>query len=312
MVRLCEGKLQHDEGSAGIGHPLGTLKYLLLASYQGVLAVFAHLKRRESWLGVFSYVLIIFSTFSISGVELSVAALYLLAIYHRLRSSPATHLPVWVISPFLAWVAVLFTSAVANPNILENLEQLRHHYRILLPFALLVALQFADLNRLLKVYLAFVALIALYALIQMYLGVDLFRPEGAKPIYPIIRGRLDEQIYRARGHFAGPGYLGNLMMMAGLLFLSLAIGNQHRTRYMWLAGSLIAAMGLIASFGRGAWIGACLGLVVLAFRAPRRWRFVTVTLVIAGLVLIFQSAQRGWLNPSGSAGVGYVVVASHM
>lgn len=263
----------------------------------------------EKWLGLFAYFLFIFSTFSISGVELSVTILYVLVIFHCLRNPPKEIPPRWIIAPFLLWIAVLIASALANPNVPDNLIALRHHYRILVPFALLLALRFTDLEKLLKVFLVFTGLIAVYGIFQMYSGVDIFRPEGNTPISPVFGGRFDETIFRARGNFSSPGYFGSLMMMAGLLFLSQALGTRKKIQYFWIAGAVLAAGGLIASFSRGAWLGVCVGLVILAAKLPGKYRIVVLTVMISSQALLFVSVNKGWLNNSGNILAGQAIIS---
>ena len=267
------------------------------------LRVMSHLDpllRRESWLAVFAYFLFAFSVITISGVELAVTVLYLLVIYHRLRSYPKEWLPAWIVAPFLLWVAVLVLSALINPHPLSNLGALRHQYRIFLPFLLLPALAQVNLERLLKVYLTCGGLMAVYGVAQVYSAVDLYRPPGGHPFAPIFTEPTSQQIYRARGNFAGPGSFANHMMMISLLFISLFISAKGRGRYWWGLGMAMALMGLVASFGRSAWIGAFMGLLVLSLRLPRRWSvtLITASLIVLGVVVLL--IETGWLARNAS------------
>ncbi|MCZ6558469.1 MAG: O-antigen ligase family protein [SAR324 cluster bacterium] len=266
------------------------------------------LLKREFWFTGFTYFLFVFSLFSITGVEFAVIALYLLAAYHRLRSKPEEYLPRWIVVPFLLWVAALFLSALTNPDPLSNLATLRHQYRILLPFVLLPALAQVNLERLLKVYLIVAAVMAVYGVSQSIFAFDLYRSPGDHQFAPIFPGFPDMQIYRARGNFAGPGSFANHMMMVGLLCISIFFSVRGKTRHWWALGAAITAMGLLASFGRSAWIGMFVGLLVLSLRLPRRW---AVTVVVTGCVLLGATAmliESGWLARHSSGNVQSAVI----
>ena len=253
------------------------------------------LRKRETWLGILAYSLFIFSTLSITGIELSVWALYLLVIYHRIRQRPGQTLPAWIVAPFLLWVAVLVLSALANSDPLGNLSYLRHQYRIFLPFMLLPALAQVSLERLLKVYLVFAGAIALYGISQTILAVDVYRTSGEHPFSGLFPEPVVRQVYRARGNFAGPGSFANHMMMMGLLFVSLLFSSRGRARYWWGAGTVLTGMGLIASFGRSAWIGALVGLLVLALRLPRRWSVTVITVAVVLFGVAVALVESGWV-----------------
>ncbi|MCZ6730554.1 MAG: hypothetical protein O7C61_12680, partial [SAR324 cluster bacterium] len=109
----------------------------------------SHYTSKESWLRYFTYSLFAFSLISITGVELSVTGLFLLAIYARIQDRYSARIPLRIVAPFAAWILVAFLSSLANPDWLGNLFTLRHQYRIFLPLALLVSLNNVNLRRLL-------------------------------------------------------------------------------------------------------------------------------------------------------------------
>ena len=256
----------------------------------------ARLGKRETWLGVFTYSLFIFSTFTLTGVEISVILLYLVVIYHRTRSAPDMYLPFWVVAPFLIWLGVAVLSALVNPDSLSNLEELRHQYRIFLPLALLASLKHVDVTRLLKVYLVFVCLMAVYGIMQSFWGVDWFRLQRNLAYLPFYFTPENTAIYRARGNFNGPNAYGDLMMVAGIMFLSLMFCQRSYSRYFWGAGAFMAVTGLVLSLGRSAWIGFFVGLLVMALRLPRRWAISLIATGVGVLLLAIALLASGWVE----------------
>ncbi|MCZ6533023.1 MAG: O-antigen ligase family protein [SAR324 cluster bacterium] len=251
---------------------------------------------REFWITFFTYLLFAASTFTVSGVELSVMFLYLLTAYHFLRGPVPMGIPKWLAAPFILWILVAVGSALANPEPAATLLSLRHQYRILLPFALLLALRHVELERLLKVYLAFACVAAVYALFQTAFAVDLMRPQG-RIIFDEVAGfGINGVIYRARGNFAGTNAFGFLMMATSLMFAGLAGARLPRGRRTWLFGALLTAGGLLASISRAAWLGALVGLLVLAMRLPRRWAAAIASAALALAILAIIVMNSNWVE----------------
>ena len=257
-------------------------------------AALAALGRPAPWLRAFTYALFAFSTFSISGIELSLVLLYLFALWHWWRSAPRESLPLWVLAPFVTWLVVAVISALVNPDPVANLAELRHQYRIFLPVALLLALREVDLARLIRVYLLFVAIIAAYGAVQYFWGVDWLRPEGEKPFGAYFQTETGQQFYRARGNFSGPNGLATMTMMSGTLFLSLISSEKGYHRYLWLGGAVAAMLALLLSLGRSAWLGMGVGIVVLTLRLPVRWAVPTAIAILGVGFLLIVAVGSGW------------------
>ena len=264
------------------------------SSTRSIPAALAALGRPAPWLRAFTYTLVAFSTFSISGVELSLVLLYLFALWHWWRSSPRESLPLWVLAPFVAWLAVAVIAALVNPDPAANLAALRHQYRIFLPLALLVSLREVEVPRLLRVFMVFVALAAAYGVVQYFWGVDWLRPAGQKPFSPYFQTRTGQLIFRARANFSGPQGLATMTMMAGILFLSLNASERGTRRFLWLGGAMAAMVGLLLTLGRSAWLGTGIGLAVLAFRLPMRWAVPTAIAILGVVFLLVEAVGSGW------------------
>jgi len=257
-------------------------------------AALAALGRPAPWLRAFTYALFVFSTFSISGIELSLVLLYLSALWHWWRSAPREPLPLWVLAPFVTWLVVAVISALVNPDPVANLAALRHQYRIFLPLALLVALREVEVPRLLRVFMVFVVLAAAYGAVQYFWGVDWLRPAGQKPFGAYFHSKSGQAIFRARVNFSGPQGLATMTMMAGILFLSLNAAEKGKCRYLWLGGAVAAMVGLLLTLGRSAWLGTGVGLAVLAFRLPRHWGVPTAIAILGVGFLLIEAVGSGW------------------
>lgn len=266
--------------------------------------LFQELVCRQTWLRVFTYLLFIFSTFSIAGIDAAIILLYLTLLYHRLREPIADSLPWWMVTAFALLPAVAVLSALANgleaplpeitpgPDVLSNLAKLRGFYRVILPLALLPALGLVNGRNLLLTLLVFAGLMALYGVVQFRWGVDLFRPEGRKLITPYPGS---EGIYHANGNFSLHHTFAGVMLMLSPLFASLARDGSGRERWIWGVGAVLAAVGVVVSLSRGGWLGLGVGLLLAALRFPRR---IVAPLVVLAVLLGLSGTllSTGWLR----------------
>lgn len=250
---------------------------------------------RQGWQRALVYGLFIFSTFTIAGVEACIVLLMALALWQwRQEGGVAWRgIPGWLVAGFLALPSVAVVSAAVNPGFLTTLDHLRPHYRLFLPFALLPALALVNVPRVLRIYLAFVLLMAVYGAIQYRYGVDWFRPEGRKLITPYGGG----VVFNAKGNFTHHLTYAGFMLINVPLFLALTAGLHRRERWLWATGSAGAALATLLSLGRSGWLGMAVGVLVLAaIRLPRR-RGVTLAVAgITGIALLAVLLSTGWLR----------------
>ena len=245
------------------------------------------------------YLLFIASSFSIAGMELGALGLMLLGLAHWRRNRPVSMPPRWLIVPYVAFIAAGLLSALINPETLRTLVQMKGEYRLFMPFALLPALALVDRKRLLRVYLVFMGLMALYGLVQYFYGVDWFRPEGKKLITPYVRNGA--AVFHGKGHFSHHLTYAGFMLINVPFFLALFFQDRDRMRWAWAAGALLAAIGVTVSLGRSGWVGAAVGTGLLAFMLPRRWSWSLIGLGIATFAVLVGLMLSGKLQATFSS-----------
>lgn len=112
---------------------------------------------------------------------------------------------------------------------------------------------------------------------------------------------LDNRFFRAFGTYGQPNPFGAHMELILVLACGALFGAIAARRIGWGIGLLTACgilgAGLIASWSRGAWLGAGAGLAAMIFFAPRR-RWVGANLVIGGGLLFVTLAGFGLLPGS--------------
>lgn len=253
------------------------------------------LSQRQGWQRMLVYGLFMASTFTIAGVEACIVLLMALALWQWWREGGTAWqgIPGWFVAGFLALPSVAVVSAAVNPGFLATLDHLRPHYRLFLPFALLPALALVNVPRVLRVYLAFVLLMAAYGAVQYRYGVDWFRPEGRKLITPYGGG----VVFNAKGNFTHHLTYAGFMLINVPLFLALAAGARGRERWLWAMGAAGAAVATLLSLGRSGWLGMAVGVLVLAaIRLSRRQGLTLVCVGIAAIVLLAVLLSTGWLR----------------
>lgn len=134
------------------------------------------------------------------------------------------------------------------------------------------------------------------ALVQACGGLWQFGLRGAGPEHFLIPGT---SFYRAYGGFEQPnpfaGYIGLALPLAvglvsnfKLVYTAPRTITLHVSRFAFplLAGVLILAAALLASWSRGAWLGAAAALAVMIAFWPRRWWLgVGLVSIIAAVIL---------------------------
>lgn len=126
---------------------------------------------------------------------------------------------------------------------------------------------------------AVLALLLIAGLVQALIGIWQFGLRGQGPEHFLVLG----QFYRAYGTFEQPNPFGGYMNLTALLAAGTAAGlilapagfrRAAGSRWLWLAFVLIcagtAALALVFSWSRGAWLGFLAGAAVLILFSARR------------------------------------------
>jgi O-antigen ligase len=132
---------------------------------------------------------------------------------------------------------------------------------------------------------------------EFQLGVDWFRPEGAK----LIRPMHGTKVFHAMGYFTHHLTYAGVMLINVPLFAALALTDRGRVRLWWLAGALFSANGVLLSLGRSGWIGAVVGLGVLLLLLPRRWWMPLLAIAVAASLLLGALLATGHLRRIANA-----------
>lgn len=250
-------------------------------------------RHNGTWLAAAAALLFLAAPLSVSGIDIATGLLYLAVLYHRWRVPAAGRLPSWLPAAFAGLPLAAAVSAAVNPAPLRNLVQLAELWQLGLPLALLPALGVAGSRRLLAVLWGPAVLMAAYAVVQHYWGVDWLRPAGEKLVTPATEAGSD--VFHGKGAFSHHLTFAGVMLMLAPLFASLARHAPGRDRWLWALGAVAALAGVLASLGRSGWLGAGVGLLLVGLGFPRRLALPLVA-VAAVLALAAGALASGWLG----------------
>jgi O-antigen ligase len=215
------------------------------------------------------------------------------------RTLRAPRIPLW---PVALYVMVLYLSALGALDLDEALTEMVKWIEfglVLLVVPVAIPAQFVPW--LVAALLAAAALQGVYGLYQFIYRIG--------PDWFLIQGRF----MRASGVFGQPnpygGYLGLSLPVAfslSLWGLSAMLKQRRLATALWTlfysAATLCIGVGVVASWSRGAWLGAVGGIVVVLAFFNRRTALL-LGLAILGLTLtaLLGALSPGWIPPAISA-----------
>lgn len=194
----------------------------------------------------------------------------------RDRRLVVPHIP--LLLPLAIFIYVALLSLLAAPSLPDGLRELLKWVEIGLVMALVVD----EAPRLRRGHWFLLAALCLAGVSQAALGIWQFGLRGAGPEHFLVMGRF----YRAFGTFMQPNPFGGfmnltLLLAAGALLGRLRSFTLHPSSFILVSVVALTGMGLVASWSRGAWLGAVAGTAVLIFFLPqKRWHGVGLTLAI--------------------------------
>lgn len=121
-----------------------------------------------------------------------------------------------------------------------------------------------------------------------------------------------EEAFRASSFSGNHMHAGGMLMMGAVLLAGIAVyyylKKENRPALLFGAASLVSAIGLLFTFTRGSWLGAAVGVVIIAVFTDKRLIF---ALLVAGIALFFglrdtQFGQRAAdsFNPAQGTSAG--------
>ena len=143
--------------------------------------------RAEQIRGFFLAILFISIPFSIAGGDFAITGLYLVTLYLFVKKQEH-----WQKTPILTGILVLLAGAIISSlfseDLLNSFSYFKSFWRFGLPFLVLFALRDRPIKRYLLVLAIISSLIATYAIVQFFTGLDVLRGEDLQKQYRPLLG----------------------------------------------------------------------------------------------------------------------------
>jgi O-antigen ligase len=222
-----------------------------------------------------------FAPISIAALQLSAGLAFLGAVL-AIASGRWSYRPTAVDVPLLIFVAVDLLSAVFAVDRARAFRCIKGDWiLVFLPIFAQAMRSSRDVRRAFRVLVTSSTLVAAYAVVQMFAGLDILRDRGLEPIGPL---------YIATGLFGHHLTYGGSVLITSSLAIALLAGERSgRGRMLGGLAGLIQIGGAVASFARTAWAGLFAAIVILALSVRgwiRRAAIALLLLSVAGSLLI--------------------------
>jgi O-antigen ligase len=199
----------------------------------------------------------------------------------------------YAVLALLIWELI---SALVSPHRTISLKAYRSDWLILTYFLVSFGMESAgQLARLLKLLAAVASVLAVYGIVQHFTGVDYIKH---KTVYTW------NETYKAMGllgHHITFGVFYAWVFSVSLSFL-VFVSRRLRSRITWTVLTCLAALAVLYSYSRAAWLGATFAL--LAVLAVKRLRVgylavIVVAIVITAIILEPSAIDRAAVSTGG-------------
>jgi hypothetical protein len=148
-----------------------------------------------------------------------------------------------------------------------------------------------------KFFLFFTTVIAAYAIVQSFTGIDLLRPGEDRAVQPL-NIRKEIRLWRSAGLFGSP--MGYVYIAGFHACLALAVAlvfpkSAKRLRLLSLGGFFIIAASLVTTYVRGGWLAMACAYLTMAWFTSRRvfyWTFGTLSAGFAALFFLMAQVRE--------------------
>jgi len=252
--------------------------------------------------GFFLTILFISVPFSIAGGDFAITGLYLITIFLFVKKKEK-----WEKTPILPGIIILLVGAILSSlfsaDILNSFSYFRSFWRFGLPFLLLFAFRNRRIDKYLVILAIVSSLVAVYAVIQFFTGLDLFRGSDLHEEYKPHLG-----VWFGVGFFSHHLTYGGVSLLLFSMLTPLGFSREYptRERLVFGLGSMANLAAVIVCMGRSIWLGTAvaIGIMVLFQLTVKRIIYLTIAvlLLVAGLSAYNIRYQK---LPFASTAIGY-------
>jgi len=219
---------------------------------------------------------------SIAGMQISLLFIVVFSIVESIKNkrSPITWHPFYIFPAI--YILSILISSILSADVLISIKAAFNNdwYLLILPFIASIKIDDNTKKSAFIVLIISATIVGIYGIIQFFDGVEYIRN---KALYP--RG----DYFRAIGAYGFYlTFAGNQMLVFAVAFsLFLFFKKWDKLKYLLLIVLAILFLSIIVTFGRSAWMGVFLIIILGTFIVNKRLFFAALGLIIVGFVLIF-------------------------
>ncbi len=246
--------------------------------------------------GFFLNLLFLFIPFSIAGDDFSIIGLYLVTIYLFVKKEEK-----WEKTHMIYGVGLMIFGAILSSVLSDkpwvSFSYFRNFWRFALPFFVFLALKKRDHFRYLRILLIISSIVGVYAIVQRYTGIDLFRSEALKAqLHKTWQG-----VWFSVGFFSHHLTYGGVTLILFSLFTPLVFDRlgSWKQRLFFAVGALCNFFGAVFSMGRSIWLGlgAAIGIIFLLHLNLKRFIIFAVAILVgAGSFVYLKKTSPTFLD----------------
>ncbi len=227
----------------------------------------------------FLHLLFLFLPFSIAGQDFAIIGFYLVTFY-LIWTKNIKWEKTLIQLGFLILISGFIVSSLLSETPLLSFGYTRKFWKFLLPFFIYFSLKEREILPYLKTLGVSAFLVAIYAIIQHFTGLDLLRSEILQNRYTPYSG----------GRWLAVGLFSHHLTFGGVYLLICSLGSPlifckkipAAKRIILLLFSFISLLAVIFSFGRSSWLGILLSFSIMSLFILGRKRafYLSIGLVI--------------------------------
>jgi O-antigen ligase len=209
----------------------------------------------------FLYLLFFSLSFSIAGDDFAIIGIYFTTLYLFWKKEI-----IWEKTPLQIWFGVMIMgfilSGLLSTSPLLSLQYASRLWRLPLPFLLYFSLKDRPLSPYLKTLGVSALIVGIYAVVQFFTGLDIFRSETLQNQYVPHNGR-----WNAVGIFSHHLTFGGVFLFICTLNTPPIFCRQLKfsTRIFHFVLSVVSLLAVIFSLGRSSWLGLISAFSIFAF-----------------------------------------------
>jgi len=231
---------------------------------------------------IFFLLFCLIAPWSIAGMQISLFLIVVFSIIEGIRNkkSPITWHPFYIFPAI--YILSVMMSSILSADISMSIKAAFNNdwYLLILPFIASINIDEKTKRNAFLILIISASIVGLYGIIQFFDGVEYIRN---KTLYP--RG----DFYRAIGAYGFYLTFAGNQMLVFAIALSFFLFHEKwdKFKYLLLVSLAILFLSIIVTFGRSAWMGVFLIIILGTFIVNKKVFFASLGLIIVGFALIF-------------------------